>query len=381
MKAVAVFPSKKEIKLIEQAEPQTIGPNEVRLRILDVGVCGTDRHICTFAFGTPPPGSDYLIIGHEALGEVIEVGRGVQHLKAGDLVVPGVRHPCSDPGCRACRGGRQDFCFTGKYTERGIAGLHGYMTERVVDDAYYLNLVPAELRDVAVLTEPLTIAEKAFAQVWQIQQRLPWLYDGAGTSEPGKGLKAVVLGAGPIGLLGAMYLVSAGFETYVYSRSPAPNSKAAVVERIGAKYISSETTPLQEFADGVGTFELVYEALDAAPLSVEVLQLLGRNGIFVFTSVPDERITFGIDAVQAFHNVVMKNQVILGTVNAGPATFLDAIEHLGMFQRRWPGTLQAVITARYPVERYADVLVGRAGGIKNVITFDKTSESHASTSG
>ncbi len=371
MKAVAVFPGRREIKLIEQAEPQITGPHEVKLKILDVGVCGTDRHICAFAFGTPPPGSDYLIIGHEALGEVIEVGEGVQHLKVGDLVVPVVRHPCSDPGCRACRAGRQDFCFTGTYTERGIVGLHGYMTEMVVDDAHYLNPVPADLRDVAILTEPLTIAEKAFSQVWQIQQRLPWLYEGVSANEPGRGLKAVVLGAGPIGLLGAMYLVTAGFETYVYSRSPVPNNKAAAVEGIGAAYISSETTPIEEFTAMVGTFELVYEALDAAPLSVEVLRLLGRNGVFVFTSVPDERKLFGIDASQALHNLSMKNQVVVGTVNAGPATFPAAIEHLAMFRQRWPQTLQELITARYPVARYADVLVGRAGGIKNVITFDK----------
>ncbi len=371
MKAVAVFPKRREIRLIERAEPQITGPNEVKLKILDVGVCGTDRHICTFAFGTPPPDSEYLIIGHEALGEVIEVGKEVQHLKAGDLVVPVVRHPCIDPSCRTCRAGRQDFCFTGTYTERGIEGLHGYMTEIVVDDVSYLNLVPAELRSVAVLTEPLTIAEKAFIQVMQIQQRLPWLYPNASTSEPGQGLKAVVLGAGPIGLLGAMYLVTAGFETYVYSRSPAPNGKAAVVEEIGARYISSETTSLKEFAELVGAFDLVYEALDAAPLSIEILQLLGRNGIFVFTSVPDERTAFGIDAVQALHNVVMKNHVILGTVNAGPATFPAAIEHLGLFFRRWPHALRSLITARYPVEQYNDLLVGKTGGIKNVITFEQ----------
>ena len=370
MKAVAVFPRRREITVIEQAEPQITEPNEVKFRILDVGVCGTDRHICTFAFGTPPDGSDYLILGHEALGEVLEVGKEVHHLKAGDLVVPVVRHPCTDSGCRPCRAGRQDFCSTGTYTEHGIERLHGFMTERVVTDAQYLNRVPVELQSVAVLTEPLTIAEKAFTQVWQIQQRLPWLYPNASTNEPGQGLKAVVLGAGPIGLLGAMYLIMAGFETYVYSRSQAPNSKAAIVEEIGAKYISSETTSLKEFADMVGAFDLVYEALDAAPLSVEVLQLLGRNGIFVFTSVPDERVTFGIDAVQALHNVVMKNHVILGTVNAGPAAFPAAIEHLGLFLQRWPHALQALITTRYSIERYSNVLIGKMGGIKNVMTLD-----------
>src|SRR6202034_4236172 len=174
MTAVAVFPTTKQVKVIDPPEPSLASPTDVKLRMIDVGICGTDKEIVTFQYGTPPAGSDYLIIGHESLGEVVEIGPDVKSLKKGDLVVTMVCRPCDHPECVACRAGRQDFCYTGDFTERGIKGRHGYMTEYVVDDAKYMNLVPADLRDVGVLVEPLTIAEKAIEQVWQVQSRLPW---------------------------------------------------------------------------------------------------------------------------------------------------------------------------------------------------------------
>lgn len=174
MKAIAVFPAQKQVQLIDAPEPALRGPQDVKLKMMDIGVCGTDKEICSFEYGTPPQGSDHLILGHESLGQVVEVGAQVKTLKPGDLVVTIVRRPCGDPHCVPCRVGRQDFCVTGGFKERGINGLHGFMTEKVVDEERFMNLVPAELRDVAVLAEPLTIAEKSLFQVWDIQARLPW---------------------------------------------------------------------------------------------------------------------------------------------------------------------------------------------------------------
>ena len=156
--------------------------------MLEVGVCGTDKEICAFAYGSPPPGSDHFVLGHESLGEVVETGPGVADLRAGDLVVSTVRLPCSDADCAPCRAGHYDFCMTGHYREHGIKGLDGFMTELVVEDRHNLHPVARDLRDVAVLVEPLTIAEKALIEVREIQQRLPW---GGGPH------RAVVLGAGP----------------------------------------------------------------------------------------------------------------------------------------------------------------------------------------
>ena len=173
MKALAVFPSSREVRLIDTPEPVIAGPTEVKLRILEAGICGTDREITSFQYGTPPADSPHLVIGHEALGEVVDVGSGVTGLAPGDLAVLMVRRPCPHDGCAPCRRGRPDFCITGDFTERGIKGAHGYMTEFVVDDQRYMVKVPKELREVAVLLEPLTVAEKAAEQVRALAARLP----------------------------------------------------------------------------------------------------------------------------------------------------------------------------------------------------------------
>lgn len=370
MKAVAVYPQTKQVKIISNhPEPKISAATEVKLRMIEVGVCGTDKEIVTFQYGTPPEGSDYLAIGHESLGEVVETGAGVKTLKKGDLVVTTVRRPCNHPECVACRADRQDFCYTGDFTERGIKGRHGYMTELVVDDEKYMNKVPAELRDVAVLTEPLTIAEKAIEQLWQVQSRLPW----ACPVEPGKPAqychKAVVLGAGPVGLLGAMALLLRGFETYVYSRTPPPNPGADLCSAIGAKYISTEQTTVDALAKIVGNIDLVYEAVGASSLAFEVMRVLGTNAVFIFTGVPGRRGPISVDTDLLMRDFVLKNQVVYGTVNAPKQAFTDAISDLAQFRRKWPDALKKLITGRFKIEQAIDLLTGKVKGIKNVVSL------------
>ncbi len=370
MQAVGVVPGKREVQLVEHPVPQITGAYDVKIRALDVGICGTDKEICTFVYGSPPDGSDYLVLGHESLGQVMEVGAGVSILKPGDLVVPSVRRPCVHTHCKPCQADLQDFCATGDFSERGIKMNHGYMTELYVEQEKYLNLVPSELRDVAVLVEPLTVAEKAFAQVWKIQERLPWIISKDPVKSPGAGLRAVVLGAGPVGILGAMALLASGFEVFVYSRSEAPNPKSELLEAIGATYISSKTTSVTELAEKVGNIDLVYEALGVSSVAFEVLEVLGTNGIFVFTGIPAPKPAIGVNADSIMRNVVLKNQVVVGTVNADRAAFQGAIRDLGTFLFRWPDQLKAMITGRFKIESYRDLLLGERNGIKNVISLD-----------
>lgn len=367
MKAVAVFPKTRVLKIVDRQEPEITHPQQVKLRMLDIGVCGTDKEICLSGFGTAPESDDYLILGHESLGEVVEVGAEVHNLKPGDLVVPIVRHPCAHDACQACRAGRQDFCQTDDYTERGIRSEHGYMAEYVVDEARFMNFVPAHLRDVGVLVEPLTVAEKALSQMLDMQQRLPW-FKSISPEAPGKGLKALVLGAGPIGILGAMLLQISGFETYVYSRSLTPNPKAATIEAIGAKYISTQEVSVEQLIKKFGSFDLVYEALGASPIVFEVMAAIGHNGVFIFTGVPEPTKPTTIDTAHMLHKLVMHNQILCGTVNADPASFATAIQHLDIFMQRWPQAVRSLIT-RYPVENFENVLLGKVGGIKNALTF------------
>ena len=367
MKAIAARPRSKEVQIIDQDEPKVSSPTDVKLRMLEAGVCGTDREICAFQYGTPPSGSEVLVIGHESLGEVIEVGPKVTRVKIGDLVVPMVRRPCPHDYCAACRMDRQDFCFTGDFKERGIKEMHGFMAQYVVDDEKYMNVVPKELREVAVLVEPLTIAEKALAQVWQVQQRLPW----SCPVTPGKAAahchRAAVLGAGPVGLLGAMALANNDFDTYVYSRETAPNPKSQLVESIGAHYLSSETVPPELLPQHIGNIDLVYEATGASNLSFETMKHLGTNGIFVFTGVPGRKGPIEVDTDLIMRNLVLKNQVVFGTVNAGRDSYENSIRDLDSFSRRWPDAVKSLITGRFGMDAYADLLLGRATGIKNVI--------------
>jgi threonine dehydrogenase-like Zn-dependent dehydrogenase len=238
-----------------------------------------------------------------------------------------------------------------------------------VDEEKYLTRVPPELRDIAVLVEPLTVAEKALAQVRQIQRRLPWVDPKRSEGEFGAGRNALVLGAGPVGILGAMLLLVNGFKTCVYSRSKAPNPKSELLESIGAKYISCEVEPVDQLAERIGNIDLVYEAVGTARISYDVLRLLGLNGIYVFTGIPAPKPAIGIDADLIMRNLVLKNQVVVGTVNADREAFEGAIHDLGIFLKRWPNTLRSLITGRYKIDQYRDLLLGKTTGIKNVIAL------------
>lgn len=369
MKAVAVFPKTHEIKLIEEREPQIVHSSQVKLRMLEVGVCGTDKEICRFNYGSPPTGDDYLIIGHEGLGEVVEVGGDVGELKEGDLAVPMVRRPCLHPECLGCRSGRPDFCSTGDFKERGIKEGHGYLTEFVVDDERFMCAVPRELRGVAVLVEPLTIAEKSAQQVWQIQQRLPWFHPGTPVATRGLGRRAVVLGGGAVGLLGAMVFRTRGFDTYLHDRAAASSPKAQLVESTGAKFLSAQSGTEDGIQGLVGTADIVYEAIGDPDIAVDMLKLLSSNSIFVLTGLPSRKVALAIDEHWRLRDMVLKNQVLVGIVNAGLDSYAAAIHDLGLFLQSWPDQIRSLITGRYPIEAFHDSLLGDVGGIKEVLTM------------
>ena len=180
---------------------------------------------------------------------------------------------------------------------------------------------------------------------------------------------AVVLGAGPVGILGAMVLMVNGFKTCVYSRSKAPNPKSELVESIGAKYFSCEIESVDQLAERIGNIDLVYEAVGTAKISYDVLRVLGLNGVYVFTGIPAPRPPVPVDADLIMRNLVLKNQVVVGTVNADREAFEGAIRDLGIFLKRWPTALRSLITGRYKIDQYRDLLLGKVSGIKNVIAL------------
>lgn len=362
MQAVAVFPGRREVRMVDHPEPRIQAPGEVKVRMLEVGVCGTDREICEFEYGTSPPGCDYFVLGHESLGEVVETAPDVTDLAAGSLVVGTVRLPCPHASCSPCRAARQDFCETGDYGEHGIKDLHGFMTELVVERRENLHPLPPALRDVGVLVEPLTIAEKALIEARAIASRLPF--------ERGR-RTAAVIGAGPVGLLGAMALVEAGYRTLVYSRSPEPNPKAAIAQAVGAEYVSSELVPVEKFAARAGRIDLVYEAAGAPQVAFDLLPRMAPNALFVFTGVPARGEPVSLDAGRLAYNLVLNNQAVMGTVNAGPDAFAAAIAGLTCFMARWPTAVRSLITARWKPAEFRLAIDGPSGGIKNIIEIGR----------
>lgn len=361
MQALAVFPAKKRLQLVDLPQPKLQGATDVLLRVREVGLCGTDREISSFEYGSPPQGSDHLILGHEVLADVIEVGREVHSLKPGDLVVAMVRRPCPHPECRPCRAGRPDFCITGDYTERGIKGADGFLTDYVIEDEVYLVKVPRVLVDVAVLVEPLTVVAKAANQARAIFNRLPY--------EPGP-QRGLVLGAGPIGLLAAMVLVAEGFETLVYSRDPEDSKQAELVRSLGARYASSTANPLESLAKGSGQFDMVLEAVGFAPLMLSATQMLKPNGVLALTGVPPEAATAERNIGRPLRNLVLRNELVFGVVNAGRRNYLSAIQHLEQFMLLFPESVRKLITDRVPLDEVPQMLKQRRG-IKDVVEMSR----------
>jgi threonine dehydrogenase-like Zn-dependent dehydrogenase len=370
MKAVAVWPQQRKVEVEERAAPATGSATAARLRVLDVGVCGTDAEICRFEYGgTPPPGEDHLVVGHEALGRVVEVGPRASRLRPGDLVVPMVRRPCSRPECHACTAGHPDFCETGAYTERGIVAAHGFLAEEVVEEERYLVPLDPGLRPVGVLTEPLTIAEKGLRQFLEVRRRLPWL-DHAGDAEVLSGCQALVLGAGPVGLLGCLLLRLRGLTVAVYSRGQGDDPRARLVESVGGTYLSSTELPTSELAARLGDTDLIYEAAGASQLAFDSLEQLGPNGVFIFTGVPGRKHRIQVAGDAIMRQLVLRNQTVLGTVNAGRVDFESAARDLNGVRSAWPGVLERIITGRYPMAEFCRRATD-GGGIKDVIAVSR----------
>ncbi len=357
VRAVAITPARPgNVKLVDIAVPDP-GPGEVEISVIRVGVCGTDRELIRGEIGFPPAGSDDLILGHEVVGRVSKLGPGVTGLAAGDLVTVTVRRP---DGCAACQAGEPDMCLDRTYTERGIAGAHGFMAERIVEHQDWVIKVPDHLEPVAMLTEPLTVVEKAVRQADLIQRRLNYW-----------NLKtAVVMGAGPIGLLGTLLLRSRGVDTYTLARTPAPNPAAEIVTASGAAYISTREQSAEALVATLPNVDLILESSGSSQVVFESMRLVGNNGVLVLLSLTGGHDTHEVPAAELNTSLVAGNKVVVGSVNAGMVDFANAVESLARFEDLWPGLTASMITHRFTLGDDLSAATGKLpGGIKSVIEF------------
>jgi response regulator RpfG family c-di-GMP phosphodiesterase len=126
---------------------------------------------------------------------------------------------------------------------------------------------------------------------------------------------------------------------------------------------------VEQLAGRVGNIDVVYEAAGATQTAFDLLQVLGTDAVYCFTGVPRHGEPISIDTHALLYHLVLKNQVILGTVNAGKDAFEAAIRDLLLFYQRWPDAVRALITGRYAIEEFREPVFDRSG-IKNVIVLD-----------
>jgi len=336
MKAIAVHPgTPNSIHLRDVPAPSIDAIPDgrgVRVKVLRVGVDGTDKEINAAEYGAAPAGDDYLVTGHESFGQVLEVGPNVPStIRPGTYVVASVRRPGSTIYGKI---GLQDFTTDDVYYERGINLLHGFLTEEYVEDAQYVFPLPDSLREVGVLLEPTTVAEKGINHAYEIQRRLKvW--------EP---MRACILGSGTIGLLAALVARLRGLDVTVYSLPERPYRNADLIEQLGGVYMSSQAATLAEASAERGPFDLIFDATGFSPLVWQAAEALGKNGVLVLASITggDRKVEINSDAIN--QSFVLGNKVMVGTVNAAPSDFRSGVDDLIKAEALFPGWLSQLLT-------------------------------------
>ncbi len=309
----------------------------VLVRVLEVGVCGTDREISHGLFGIAPEDEAELVLGHEVLGMVERDGRGFTR---GDLVTATVRRSCRH--CLACEEGFPDSCLTGDYVERGITRLNGFACELVVEDPGQLVPIPPSLGRLGVLAEPASICERALRHARAIGRRQPWELQ-----------RALVLGAGAVGTLTTYLLRLAGVEVWTASLEPSHE----LVTASGAQYVPLPETPLAE----LGGFDLVVEAAGDAQLMADSLGLLRRSGVACLLGIDPRDQQIALDGRTLALDAILENRVIFGSVNAAREDWLAAVADLDRVRERWPMELEQFVGLRVPLDRFDEAFAHRGG--------------------
>ena len=342
-----MFPGKpNSAHLAELARPSVsdvANGRGVLVRVLRVGVDGTDREINAAEYGAAPDGYDFLVIGHEGFGQVEAVGPNVSFVRPGDFVVATVRRPGSSVYDAI---GLQDMTTDTQYFERGINLRHGYLTEYYVEDEEFVVKVPSGLRDVGVLLEPMTVAQKGITQAYEIQRRLKvW-----------RPRTAAVMGSGTLGLLASLVLRLRGLQVTTFGRTKPPYLNADLLDRIGARYVTTSERSITDVAAETQGFDLIFEGTGSSAVVFESMQAVARNGVLVLTSITggDRRLEVPADRINL--EFVLGNKVMVGSVNASRENFETGVRDMSQAEAEYPGWLRQLLT--HPVrglESYAEL--------------------------
>jgi threonine dehydrogenase-like Zn-dependent dehydrogenase len=349
MQALTVQPKKAGSLDVEEIRDPEPGPDELLVDGLAIGVCGTDREIASGDYGWAPSGRDRLVLGHESLGRVAAAPPD-SGFSVGDLVVGVVRRPDPVP-CEACAHGEFDMCRNGRYTERGIKELDGYGSRRWTVETDYAVVLDPRLADVGMLMEPTTVVAKAWEQVHRVGERAYF-----------SPRRALITGAGSIGLLAALLAVQQGLDTHVLDRVT-DGPKPRIVEALGATYHHDD---IDDVASGLNP-DVVVEATGAGPVVFGAIAATASYGIVCLTGVSPTGRRLRIDAGAVNRELVLENDAVVGSVNANLRHYRQAVDALAKADKDW---LASLITRRVPLHRAAEAFAPQRDDVKVVITLD-----------
>jgi threonine dehydrogenase-like Zn-dependent dehydrogenase len=349
MKAITVVPKTEDS--IEYADVPDPDPStgSILVEAVAVGICGTDVEIATGKYGWAPPGRERLVLGHESLGRVLEAPEGAG-VATGDLVVGIVRRPDPVP-CPSCAVGEWDMCLNGQYTERGIKSLDGFMSERWRIEPGYVTKLDPSLGILGVLLEPTTVVAKAWEQVNHMESRAFW--------QP---RTVLVTGAGPIGLLAAMIGVQRGLDVHVLDRMES-GAKPDLVRALGATYHSGSAGDIGFEPD------VVIECTGVGQVIADVIRAVGAGGVVCLTGVGSGGRTVGLATADIATELVLQNNVVVGSVNANRRHFYRGAEALARADRDW---LSRLVSRRVSPERIHDAFDRGPDDIKVVVEFSSS---------
>ena len=347
MRALSVVPRAASSARVERVASPSGDAGDVLVRTVAVGICGTDREIVDGSYGTAPAQRERLILGHEAIGRVVEARSG-SAFRAGDWVVGIVRRPDPVP-CTSCSVGEWDMCRNGRYTERGIKALDGFACDYYRSESEFLVRSDPDLGELGVLVEPASVVAKAWEHVARIGMRATW-----------RPRRLLITGAGPIGLLAALFGARRRLEVHVLDRVT-DGPKPELVRALGATY---HAEGLKRAGDG---WDIVFECTGAGQLLFQVMRSAAPDGIVCLTGVSSGGRSLTIDAADLNREIVLENHVVFGSVNANLRHYQQAIATLASSDRAW---LARLITRREPIENWKEALKLRAGDVKTVLAFD-----------
>ncbi len=344
MLALTVRPGIANSARLEEVKEPLTESGSILVQTLTIGVCGTDREIIQGSYGSPPPGQDYLVLGHESLGRVLEAPRE-SGFSPGDLVVGIVRRPDPVP-CPNCAVGEWDMCRNGLYTEHGIKQLHGFCSERFrIEPQHAVKLSPS-LHGVGVLIEPASVVAKAWEHIEKIGKRAHW--------EP---QRVLVTGAGPIGLIAAMMGVQRGLDVHVLD-IVTEGPKPTLIRNLGATYHSGS---VHEACSGA---DIVLECTGVGQLVFDVMRDTAPDGIICLTGISSGGRLLEVDTTALNRSMVLENDVVFGSVNANRRHYEAAADALAQADISW---LERIITRRVPLQQWNKVLSRQPDDVKVVI--------------